>query len=110
MQQMWDGTTDPNFSFDLGCGFVFVFLKQKLVRKSFDSDLLPEQVHISTSHTNIVATWENTGTRAPCISASICSLDQVTALKSQEKQPSQSLVLWRKFISFAYLRLYHPEG
>lgn len=57
MQQMGDGTTDPNFSFGLGSDFVFVFLKQKLVRKNFDSDQLLEQVHINTSQTNIVATW-----------------------------------------------------
>lgn len=33
MQQMGDGKTDPNFYFGSGSSFVYVFLKQKLVRK-----------------------------------------------------------------------------
>lgn len=100
------GTTDLNFYFGLGSGFMLVFLKQNLVRKSFDSDQLPEQVHRNTSQTNTVATWTSTGTRVLCTAASICSLKQVTVSKSQEEQPSHSLVLQRKFIRFIYIRLY----
>lgn len=105
---MGDGTSDPNFSFGLGSGFVFVFLKQKLVRRSFDSDQLPEQVHKNTLQRIQYGEVEEHGCSV-CTAASICSLDQVTASKSQEEQPSQSLVLGRKFIRFAYLRLYQPE-
>lgn len=106
---MGDGTSDPNFHFGLGSGFMFVFLKQKLVGKSFDSDQLPEQVHINTLQTIQYGEVQEQECSVS-IAASICSLDQVTVSKSQEEQPSQSLVLGRKFIRFTYLRLYQPEG
>lgn len=72
-------------------------------KKKFDSDQFPEQVQINTSQTNFVATEGRIKTRELCIVVSIYSPYQITPSKSQEEQPSQSLVLQGKFMPFKYL-------